>query len=405
MDSSNLICSVGYGRRSRALTLEMCRKVVSYTESQGDLSRLCQVSQSFRVFAERALYNTLQMRDIPKTLLLCRTLSSTPRISAFVDALTLYTMDEEVASENSSNSEKGSDSVQEFPHNFWGCIAHALEKMINLQYLSIHIADSANANVAWMLSKCTFQLRSFHCDLSWDNHLISFLNRQTNLIDLYILDFLDTKNLDAATITEKNAASLPHSLSSAAFPHLSTLECTFAEAAMAITPGRPLMCLKTCFSRTQLDEKRAEMAQFLTRICRSTRPLRALDIADSRYTTVFSMELLTSIVASRVTSLELRYLGTLVLPISGRQVSGDCCYHLPKLLTWLTPWLHSVCNFMDSWCDFPGYSVSKSKFRTGFQPLLPHRRSAHWQVKWDSIHPRFLGLFLCVTLIERLWLT
>lgn len=333
------------------MTLEMCHKVVSETESQGDLSRLCQVNQSFRVFAERALYGTLQMRDVPKTLLLCRTLSSTPRISAFVDALTLYTMDEEVTSADSSNSERGSDSAQEFPHNFWSCIAHALENMINLRYLSIHVADSANANVAWMLSKCTFQLRVFHCDLSWDSHLISFLNRQTDLIDLYILDYLDTKNLDATTITEKNAESLPrlpHSLSSAAFPRLSTLECTFAEAAMAITPGRPLMCLKTCFSRTKLDEKRAEMTQFLTRIRRSTCPLRALDIADSRYTTVFSMELLTSIVASRVTSLELRYLGTLVLPISGRQVSGDCCYHLPKLLTWLTPWSHSVCNFMDS---------------------------------------------------------
>lgn len=307
---------MGYARRSMGLTLEICRNIVNDIESRGDLSRLCQVSQSFRAFAERALYNTLHMRDIPKTLLLCRTLSNTPRISALVDALTLHAMAEEGASADSSSSDGESGPAQEFP---WSCVAQALEKTINLRYLSIHVTDSTNANAAWMLNKCTFQLRSFHCDLNWDDHLISFLNKQTDLIDLYILDYLDTRNTNAATVTEKNAAGLPHSLSSAALPRLSKLECTFFEAAMAITPGRPVMCLKTCFSRTQVDEKRVEMAQFLTRVCRSTCLLRALDIADSRYTAAFSMEFLSSIVASRATSLELRYLGTLVLPISGRE--------------------------------------------------------------------------------------
>lgn len=328
IESPTLLCSVGYARRSMGLTLEICRNIVSDIESRGDLSRLCQVSQSFRAFAERALYNTLHMRDVPKTLLLCCTLSNTPRISALVDALTLHAMTEEGASADSSSSDGESGPAQEFPRNYWSCVAQALEKTINLRYLSIHVTDSTNANAAWMLNKCTFQLRSFHCDLNWDDHLISFLNKQTDLIDLYILDYLDTRNTNAATVTEKNAAGLPHSLSSAALPRLSKLECTFSEAAMAITPGRPVTCLKTCFSRTQVDEKRVEMAQFLTRVCRSTCLLRALDIADSRYTAAFSMEFLSSIVASRATSLELRYLGTLVLPISGREVNGgDCCYH------------------------------------------------------------------------------
>ncbi|KAL9710855.1 hypothetical protein Ac2012v2_005396 [Leucoagaricus gongylophorus] len=301
------------------LTLEICRNIVSDIESRGDLSRLCQASQSFRAFAERALYNTLHMRDVPKTLLLCCTLSNTPRISALVDALTLHAMTDEGASADSSSSDGESGPAQDFPRNYWSCVAQALEKTINLRYLSIHVTDSTNANAAWMLNKCTFQLRSFHCDLNWDDHLISFLNKQTDLIDLYILDYLDTRNTNAAIVTEKNAAGLPHSLSSAALPRLSKLECTFPEAAMAITPGRPVTCLKTCFSRTQVDEKRVEMAQFLTRVCRSTCLLRALDIADSRYTAAFSMEFLSSIVASRATSLELRYLGTLVLPISGRE--------------------------------------------------------------------------------------
>ncbi|KAF5360522.1 hypothetical protein D9756_004507 [Leucocoprinus leucothites] len=302
-----------------ALTLEICRNVVSEIGSRNDLARLCQVSQGFRTFAERALYNTLYMRNVQETLLLCRTLSYTARIAALVDALTIYTAAEVDSSlEESGSSDEESEPPQELPHNYWSCVARALEQTINLQYLNIHIANSTNADAAWALSKCTFQLRGFHCDLNWDNHLISFLNKQTDLDDLYLLDYIDSGNASTPA-SEGTPSNRPPSLSSAAFPHLSTLECTFSEAAIAITPGRPITRLKTCFSRTRVDEKRTELTELLTKVRQSSRSLRALDIADSEYTTSFSMELLSSIVASRATSSELRYLGTLVLPISGRE--------------------------------------------------------------------------------------
>ncbi|KAJ3575503.1 hypothetical protein NP233_g1059 [Leucocoprinus birnbaumii] len=279
------------------------------------------------------------MRNVQETLLLCRTLSDTARIADLVDALTVYALAEAEASgseEGDSDDEETASGSQELPQNYWSCIARALEQAKNLRYLNIHIADNSNAGAAWVLGKCTFQLRGFHCDLNWDNHLVSFLNKQTDLNDLYLLDYLNPSNVLTPAVEGPTTSPSPR-LSSTSFPLLSTLECTFSEAAVAITPGRPITRLKTCFSRTRLDEKRAEMTELLAKVRESSRPLRALDIADSEYTTTFSMELLSLIVASRATSLELRYLGTLVLPISGREVSGDCFFHTPKLQALLTP--------------------------------------------------------------------
>lgn len=314
--------SVGYARVSTGLTLEICRGIVSEVGSRSDLATLCQVSKGFRAFAERALYNTLYMRNVQETLLLCNTLSNTPRIALLVDALTIYaTAGEEVVTED-SDSEEEEESSHELPDGYWSSVARALEQTTNLRYLNMHITNSASANVAWTLDNCTFQLKGFHCDLNWDNHLVSFLNKQTKLNDLYLLDYIDLGDPSTSAAQALATESLT-SLHPSAFPDLSTLECTFSEAAAVITPSRPITRLKTCFSRTQLPEKRAEMTLLLSKIRQSTRPIRSLDLADSKYTTSFSMELLSSIVNSRATSSELRYLGTLVLPISGREVSGD----------------------------------------------------------------------------------
>ncbi|KAG6846451.1 hypothetical protein H0H93_013890 [Arthromyces matolae] len=94
---------------------------------------------------------------------------------------------------------------------------------------------------------------------------------------------------------------------------------------MAIVPGRPISHLKTCFSRSEITEKREEMALLFSKIKSSTRPLRSLDIADSKYSETFSMELLDCIVHHTATSSELRYIGTLVLPIMGKELPRLRC--------------------------------------------------------------------------------
>jgi hypothetical protein len=267
------------------------------------------------------------MRDIQGTLRLCESLVNNPRIALLVDALTIYaTVTEEEETEEGSDSEEEEESSPELPDGYWSSVAGALAQATNLRYLNWHITNGASANVAWTLDNCTFQLRGFHCDLNWDDHLVSFLNRQRKLGDLYLLDYNDIgdPSIPAASTSATEALpsiSLEHHPT--AFPDLSILECTFSEAAVAMIPRRPVVCLKTCFSRTKLDEKKEEATHLLSKIRQSTRPIRSLDLADSEYTATFSMELLNLIVSSRATSSELRYLGTLFLPISGAQVSGD----------------------------------------------------------------------------------
>lgn len=130
---------------------------------------------------------------------------------------------------------------------------------------------------------------------------------------------MDYNDFNAPTPTAVSP-SPPVSLNTGSLPNLSTLECTFTEAAGGLVPGRPVTHLKNCFSRSQLAEKREELSFLFSKLKQSTRPLRSLDIADSSYNESFSMELLAIIVATPQTSSDLRYLGTLVLPIGGREV-------------------------------------------------------------------------------------
>lgn len=311
---------------STVLTLEICRIAVSNVRGRSDLATLCRVSKGFRTFAERALYNTVYMRDIHETLLLCRTISNSAHIAPLVDALTIYATGEGETVAQDSDSEQEEHPTYELPDDYWDAIASALEQVTSLRYLNVHITNSANASAAWALEKCTFQLRGFHCDFNWDHHLISFLNKQTMLNDLYLLDYVGGGNLaTGAEAPDTPPVSPP--LAASALPALSTLECTFSEAAVVVVPRRPIERLKTCFSCTHVPEKREEMNLLMSKIRQSTRSLRSLDIGDSEYTVAFSMEILSSIVSSRTASLELKYLGTLVLPISGREVSVQSNRH------------------------------------------------------------------------------
>lgn len=310
---------------SVGLTLEVCRAIVGEVGSRSDLATLCRVNRGFRTFAERGLYNTLYMRDIQGTLRLCESLVNSPRIALLVDALTVYATAVDEESEEGSDSEDEEESGPELPDGYWSSVAGALAQARNLRYLNLHITNGASASVAWTLEDCSFQLQGFHCDLNWDDRLVSFLSKQRKLRDLYLLDYSDVgdPSISASTSTAAAPSSISLQHHTTAFPDLSILECTFSEAAAAMIPQRPVTRLKTCFSRTKLDEKKEEAENLLSKIRQSTSPIRSLDLADSEYTATFSMDLLSLIVSSRATSSELRYLGTLSLPISGVQVSGD----------------------------------------------------------------------------------
>ncbi|KAF8648976.1 hypothetical protein AX16_006090 [Volvariella volvacea WC 439] len=339
------------------LSLEAYRNIVNHVGSRADIVALCGVSRGFKYVAERALYNTLYMRNYDQTMALCRTLADTPRLAVLVEALTIYALDggsnggsgdgenseddkeddDDDGSTSASADEGQEDSKREpqaMPDNYWDTISRALQQTTQLRYLNIHVNSTSTSN-AWILSGCTFQLRSFHCDLDWDRHLVGFLRGQKLLDDLYILDYNDSLGLDSslpvdavpATATSSAAAhttattvALSSSSDDTLLPTLSTLECTFTEAANVLVPSRPITHLKTCLSRPNEDAKRTELKTLFGSIKNSTRRLVALDIADSAYDAAFSMELLELVVGVAATREELRYLGTLVLPIGGTEV-------------------------------------------------------------------------------------
>lgn len=315
----DLFPPAGYAPVYMELSLEAYRNIVNNIGSRADIATLCRVSKGFRNVAERSLYNTLYMRDVRDTISLCNTLTRQPRIAVLVDALTIFLSDDNSDSDD-DESESQTEAEEErppLPDDYWSSVAGALAKMTRLRYLNIHVNNNMDKATAWILNDCTFHLRRFHCDLDWDQHLVAFLNTQTDLDDLYIIDYNET-----SSVTPTNVAPSPSLfLDDHSLPNLSTLECTFSEAAIAIVPGRPITHLKTCFSRSEISEKRTEMDLLFSKIKLSTRPIRSLDIADSSYNETFSMELLSTIVHTNATTTsDLRYLGTLVLPILGKEV-------------------------------------------------------------------------------------
>lgn len=301
------------------ISLEVYRNIVKSVGNRADISSLCRVSKGFQYVAERALYNTLYMRDARITMLLCETLSHQPRLSFLVDALTIYLSGDQEDSESEGEGGGDTESVS-LPEGYWDTIARALRSATRLRYLNIHInntSDTSIAKNAWILDDCTFHLRSFHCDLEWDRSLIAFLNRQVELDALYIIDYNDIIPDPSTTVSSPSPIN---TLDTHSLPDMTTLECTFTEAAVALVPGRPVTHLKTCISRSNIAEKRIEMSSLFSKIKLSTRRLRSIDLADSTYTEAQSMDLLTHVARSNTTSADLRYLGTLVLPIGGREV-------------------------------------------------------------------------------------
>ena len=351
------------------LTLEAYRSIVKYVGSRADIVTLCGVSKGFRHVAERALYNTLFMRNDDETTILCNTLTVAPRLARHVDALTISASDDENSS-HSDSDDYDEDAHPAAPEMNWPAISRALETTTRLRYLNVHISYADRA-LSWVLDKSTFQLRKFHCEFDWDKALVDFLNRQESLEDLFVMDYRDGQEKSSETTNPVDPPSDLLRIADDSMPKLSILDCTFSEAAMAIVPGRPITHLKTCFSTDELTAKRREMQSLLSRIALSTMSLRSLDIADSSYTDTFSSELLAAIAHTRSPVMaELKHLGTLVLPIDGREV--QCLLFLLlkslELNCVLTPLASPVLWLADALSTYPISGIRGH--RVGSAPLI-----------------------------------
>lgn len=303
---------------------EVYHRIVRHVGTRTDLLSLCSVSKRFQKESERALYNTLHLRGYTRSASLCRLLSSTPRLSALVEALSLFITEDGQEDDDEDDSSEGSaPSVSSsFLDEYWDTVAAALQHTTKLRFLSVyfeHVNDTAHARV---LDGCSFQLHTFHCDFEWDTHLAIFLGTQDLLADLYLADY-------------RSEGELHHSSGSSApspppLPKLSFLECTFSEAAIALVPGRPVVRVKTCFSRTKIEEKRTELRELLASLKLSRKPLRALDLASEAYQPEFTLDTL-SVMVMMFPASSLRYLGTLVFPVDSKQVRKPAVSYLARL--------------------------------------------------------------------------
>ncbi|KAH8994132.1 hypothetical protein EDB86DRAFT_2926999 [Lactarius hatsudake] len=290
------------------LPQEMYSPIARHIERRADLCTLCLVSKRFRTATERELYRSLDVSEPSATIMLCNLLSEKPRLSQLVVAFTISLNEEHDEPHNNSRAH----DLFFPPSNYWTSVSRALQRTMHLRSLRIYLSRGIPLKYAWILGNCSFRLHTFHCDFSWDAHLVSFLSTQHLLTELHISDF----NEDIPENLSINASSLRQART---IPNLSVLDCTFTEAVGTFVPGRPVTHVKTCFSSSSLEAKRVELALLLANLRLSTQPLHSLILADESYTTAFSLELLSSLVKAFGPIPRLRFVGPLVLPVDGHE--------------------------------------------------------------------------------------
>lgn len=319
-----------------ALSMEVRHLIVQHAGSRGDICALTRVSRDFQPVAERALYNTLYLSGIDTTMSLCNALADQPRVAGYVEALTIAVRNGEATCEEGASPH--------FPEEYWRSVGAGLRSAHRLLHLTFQVDFIGNSNHAWVLDGCQFRLRTFHCDLAWDDHLVGFLNDQDELEDLYILDFPYPDSDDSRAIPAKP----PRPLSpppppvrrivspvprAGSMPKLSILECPTTDAVSVLVPRRPITRVKTCFATSDINQKRRELTTLFVNLRLSTRPLLSLDLGDSTYSADHSLNFLRHCTSANRTMDDVRYLGTLALPVDGREVRIPPSLPFPVLIS------------------------------------------------------------------------
>lgn len=306
-----------------ALSMEARHLIVQYAWSRKDICTLARVCKNFQVVAERSLYNTISLSGTDATMSICNVLASQPRVAAYVENLTIAVRDDETTSEEEVSSHP--------PEEYWRSVGAGLRSVHRLLHLAVQVDFIGHSTHSWILDGCQFKLRTFHCDLAWDDHLVNFLNDQNELEDLYILDFPYPADVD----TQVTHAEPQRPLSPppppvrrvvspvprvGSLPKLSILECPTTDAVSVLVPRRPITRVKTCFMTSDIEKKRRELTTLFVNLRLSTRPLLSLDLGDSSYNADCSLNFLRHCISSNRTMDNVRYLGTLALPVDGREV-------------------------------------------------------------------------------------
>lgn len=291
--------------------MEAHQLIVQYIGNRADLCSLSRVSRDFQTAAERALYNTIYFSRTQLTTTMCEVLATQPRLAAYVVALTIYSTDDEEEGESLP-----------LPDGYWNSIARALRATARLLHLSIHLEDSSGNGHAWILDDCQFKLHTFHCELTWDSHLLGFLTKQPQLTGLCVLDFpYHSAPLEGpSAVIAPRCAHVRLPRNPRLLPALSILECPTVDAVALLVPQKPISRVKTSLSTLLSEQKRGELDRLFSNLRLSISYLISLDLGDTTFDSRTSLEILRNCAAAPRTRSELRYLGTLSLPVDGRQV-------------------------------------------------------------------------------------
>lgn len=157
-----------------ALSPELCGRIVELASNRRqDLLALCLTCKAFQREAEVRIYTQLVFTEPDKVLKACNTVINNERLAICVHTFWF--------------NQDTRRSPPNLGQPFWSALQAALIVMPNLE--SLLLCDNSYAN-SWILDnpRIQFRLREAKLRLTWDAHLIRFLETQTSLRSLHLYD-------------------------------------------------------------------------------------------------------------------------------------------------------------------------------------------------------------------------
>ena len=155
------------------LSPELCGRIVQASHRREDLLTLCLTCKAFQREAEVRIYTQLVFTEPEKALQACTSVINNERLAICVRTFWF--------------NQDARRSLPNLGQPFWSTIQAALIAMPNIE--SLLLCDNSYAN-SWVLDnpRIQFRLREAKLRLTWDAHLIRFLETQTSLRSLHLYD-------------------------------------------------------------------------------------------------------------------------------------------------------------------------------------------------------------------------
>ena len=279
------------------ITPDVCGRIVRWAR-RSDLAALCLTCKSLQREAEAKLYEIVMSGNIQITFRACQSIISQPRLGPYVHSFCFL-----------PDSRR---APREIPEQFWTTLQRALSRMRSLEYLFLQDPTFASSWVLADIAHIPFQLLEARLLFYWDAHLVKFLESQNKLKSLYTIDGPannPTLHLEAGSL-----------------PELRTFDGPLPAAEHIVHVGPTLTHLQILLD----NNSEADILAFIPRLSRIASSLRALSIL--HLPKGLSIDVFRSITK---TCPQLRYIGTIPLPLPRNVSPSPFCGYLEPLSEWL----------------------------------------------------------------------